>query len=138
MNEPQRLPEAELDVMSCLWAAGPQTARQLREALRDRRPMTHSSVCTLLGRLEQRGFLTREKATTGKAFVYKPTRARESTSREALSQLVDRLFSGQPLALVAALLESRPPSPEQIDELEELLSQLRQQRPSGRRTGKKP
>ncbi len=137
MNEPQRLPEAELDVMSCLWAAGPQTATQLRESLRDRRPMTHSSVCTLLGRLEQKGYLKREKAAVGKAFVYKPAQARESTLREALSQLVDRLFGGQPMALVAALLESRPPSPEQIDELEELLSQLRQQGPARRRTGKK-
>lgn len=132
MGEQERLPEAELDVMSRLWAAGPQTARQLREALADVRPMTHSSVCTLLGRLEQKGFVKREKAAVGKAFLYKPARARETTSREALGQLVNRLFGGQPMALVVSLLESHPPSPEQIDELEELLTQLRRQRTARR------
>lgn len=138
MGEQERLPEAELDVMGHLWAADPQTARQLREALADQRPMTHSSICTLLGRLEQKGFVEREKGAVGKAFLYKPVRARETTSREALGQLVNRLFGGQPVALVASLLESHPPSPEQIDELEELLSQLRRQRTARRGKGGKP
>lgn len=136
MGESERLPDAELDVMGRLWAAGSLTARELREALALTRPMSHSSICTLLARLEDKGYVCREKADTGKAFVYRPAKPRESTSREAVGRLVDRLFSGEPISLVASLLESRPPSPEQLDELERLLAQLRR-RPDRKRRGEK-
>src|SRR5262245_20098504 len=65
------LPEAELDVMSCLWKLGSATAAQIREALEHRRPMAHATVCTLLKRLEEKGCVSREKASHGKAFLYR-------------------------------------------------------------------
>jgi len=137
MAEATRLPDAEMDVMSRLWAAGPMTARQLREALAESRPLSHSSICTLLARLEEKGYVRRQKGDTGKAFVYRPAKPRQSASSEVLGRLVDRLFEGEPMSLVASLLESRPPSPEQLDELQRLLSQLRRAHANRQRRGPK-
>src|SRR4051812_23798857 len=107
------LPPAELDVMSCLWR-NLVTAGEIREALNRRRPMAHASVCTLLKRLEDKGCVERQKGPTGKAFVYRALIQPTKTSKTVLSRLLDRLFGGNGVALVASLLETRPPSDDEL------------------------
>ncbi|MFO0899118.1 MAG: BlaI/MecI/CopY family transcriptional regulator [Pirellulales bacterium] len=125
------LPPAELDVMSCLWR-GQTTAADVRTALADTRPLSHSSVCTLLGRLEAKGLVERERGPVGKAFVYRPTLPAAGPRRTLLAGLLDRLFAGNRVALVASLLETAPPTPAELAELSALLAELKasQSRPS--------
>jgi predicted transcriptional regulator len=123
------VPDAEIDVLGCLYRRGEATAREVREDLAKARPMAHGSVVTLLGRLEARGLVTRRKGPVGKAFIYSPTRRRTATARPLLRRLVDRMFAGDAAALVASLFETRPPSPAELTELEALLREHR------RRTG---
>jgi predicted transcriptional regulator len=125
------LPPAELDVMSCLWR-GQTTAADIRTALADSRPLSHSSVCTLLGRLEAKGLVERQRGPVGKAFVYRPTLPAAGPRRTLLAGLLDRLFAGNRVALVASLLETAPPTPGELAELTALLAELTasQSRPS--------
>ncbi|MGH9176271.1 MAG: BlaI/MecI/CopY family transcriptional regulator [Vicinamibacterales bacterium] len=127
------LPEAEQDVLAALYDAGEATARDIRERLSAERPLAHASVVTLLGRLEDKGFVKRRKADTGKAFVFSPTYARGRTFGPALSRLVRRAFRGNSAALVASLFESRPPDAREIEELEALLTDWRGRRGGGDR-----
>ena len=121
-----QLPDAELDVMTSLWAGdAPMTARQIREAVSGRRPMAHASVCTLLGRLEEKGLVARRKGPVGKAFVYRALVQPASTHRRLLDDLRNRVFGGSGVALVASLFEGLPVSDNEISELEQLLSDLR-------------
>jgi predicted transcriptional regulator len=122
------LPNAELDVMGCLWQGQPLTARQVREELGVERPMTHSSVSTLLRRLEAKGFVARDKGASGKAFVYRAAVPPTRTRRRLVHDLLNRLFAGSGVALVAALFESRPPTQKQLDDLQKLLDDLRGRR----------
>ncbi len=124
VNQPS-LPGAEMDVMACLWNSGPATARAVREALLTRRPLAHASVCTLLKRLEAKGLVARRKGDAGKAFVYTAAAPPAGTSRRLLGDLLDRLFGGSGVALVTSLLESRPPSDDELEQLESLLKDLR-------------
>lgn len=127
MNE-HELPKAELDVMRCLWEGQPRTAREIREGLLTERPMSHSSVCTLLRRLEAKGFVAREKASSGKAFVYRAAVRPTRTRRRLVRDLVNRVFSGSGVDLIAAMFEGRPPSERQLNELQQLLDELRSRR----------
>jgi BlaI family transcriptional regulator, penicillinase repressor len=122
------LPDAELDVMVCLWQHGPKTARELREALAATRPMTHASISTLLARLTEKGLVGREKGTVGKAFVFRALVSPNATRRHLVSELLDRVFGGSGLALVSTLLESRRPTASEIEELSDLLEQLRKRK----------
>jgi len=121
----QSLPDAELDVLSCLWERGPQTVRELRNVLADRRPLAHASICTLLGRLESKGLVRREKATTGKAFVYHSSVPAGKAKRRLAHDLLDRVFGGNGAQLMASLFEGRRPSREEIGQLESLLEELK-------------
>ncbi len=134
--QPGELPPAELDVMSCLWR-GQETATAIREALSASRPLSHSSVCTLLKRLEEKRLVRREKGPVGKAFVYRPNVPPESSGRPMLQRLVDRLFDGDGVSLIASLLETHPPSDEDLVQLEKLLSELKSQRAAEQR-GRRP
>ena len=120
------LPVAELDIMTCLWQLGPATAREIRESLSKQRPMAHASVCTLLKRLEDKQLVEREKGPVGKAFIYRAAIAPTKTHRRLLKDMVDRVFSGNSLALVASLLETRPPTEQELEELQQLLDELKQ------------
>ncbi len=121
----QSLPDAELDVLSCLWEGKARTAREIREALAERRPLAHASICTLLGRLEAKGLVRREKAATGKAFVYRTTVPPGRTKRRLAQDLMDRAFGGNGAQLMASLFEGRRPSQEEIGQLESLLEELK-------------
>lgn len=127
----KRLPDAELDVLACLWRRGTATAREIRETLEDYRPMAHGSVVTLLGRLQDKGLVTREKAPVGKAFVYEPTRRPAPTYRRVVGDMLQRIFGGNSVALVASLFETQPPTQREIQDLQDLLDELK--RTTGRR-----
>ena len=119
------LPDAELDVMLCLWRKGPQTAAAIREALAPGRRMTHASVSTLLARLTHKGLVTREKGSVGKAFVFQAMVERNPIQRQLVGDLLDRVFGGSGIALISTLLESRRPSARELDELSTLVQELR-------------
>jgi BlaI family penicillinase repressor len=123
-----RIPEAELEVLSMLNRLGAATARELREALETQRPMAHGSVLTLLGRLETKALVEKEKAESGKAFVYRATADGAAATRPMLRKLVDRVFGGSSVKLVATLLESKKPTAAELDEMQALLDGLRRKR----------
>ena len=120
----QDLPPAEFDVIRCLWDMGAMTARELREMLASRRPMSHSSVCTLLNRLSEKGIVAREKASNGKAFVYSAIVGPTRTRRRVIGDVVDRVFNGSGVDLIASLFETKPPSAAELTQLQSLLDEL--------------
>ena len=119
------LPRAELEVLACLWQKGKATAREVREAMSDYRPMSHGSMVTLLNRLESKDLVSKEKAPVGKAFVFQPTRGPERTYRRIMGDLHDHVFGGNRLSMVASLFETRTPTPDEVDALQDLLVELR-------------
>jgi len=67
----------------------------------------------------------RRKGPVGKAFLYKPTRRPGSTYRRVVADVVQRVFGGDGVSLVASLFESHDMQPEQVEELQKLLDGLR-------------
>ncbi len=125
MDTSSDLPDAELEVLACLQQQERATAREIRELMDSYRPMGHASVLTLLTRLEAKGLVTREKGPVGKAFVYLPTERSKRTGGNVLKRILQRVFHGDGVALVASLFQSKPPTREELARLEQLLSELR-------------
>ncbi len=126
MNRKKNFPAAELEVLACLQQLGQATAREIRENMQGYRPMTHGSVMNLLKRLEAKRLVTRKKGPVGKAFLYQSTQAVRSIYHSVLGRLVNRVFAGDSLALVASLFETKPPDVEQLGRLEQLLDELKE------------
>jgi len=124
------LPDSELEVLACLWQKGEATAREVRESMAAYRPLTHSAVSTLLARLQEKRLVTRRKGPFGKALLYRAADRPKRTRRRIVGDLLQRVFGGDALAVVSSLFETRPPSAEELDRLEQLLAELRSTFPS--------
>jgi BlaI family penicillinase repressor len=127
------LPAAEQDVLACLHRHSEATSRQVRETLASFRPMAHASVVTLLKRLEAKGLVTKVKGPVGKAFLYRACQQPRVTFRGLVQQFVQRVFHGDSIALVASLLETKPPTIEEVDKLQEMLNELRERKKKEKR-----
>lgn len=119
-----RIPEAELDVLAMLWRKGSLTAAEIRKSLEERRTLSHASVLTLIGRLQERGLVSIENEKRGKAFIFRAVRPGIVKGR-LIRDFVERVFDGSRLDLVSALLDSKVPTDDEIDKLQETLDELR-------------
>jgi predicted transcriptional regulator len=124
MTEPG-IPRAERDVLASLHRDGEATARQLRERLEAYRPMSHGAMLTLLKRLEGKAMVTKEKGPVGKAHVYRAAGRRASTFGGLVRDLLQGVFHGDGVALVASLFETKPPNREEVKQLEQMLAEIR-------------
>lgn len=99
------LTELQLEIMAVLWERREATVERVREALAPERDLAHTTVSTLLSRLEKRGVVRRRKES--RSYVYEPAVEPERVQRSVVSEIgemADRLFAGEVADLVTALL----------------------------------
>lgn len=119
----KRLPDAELEIMKELWAADePLTRPQLEQRLA-RKSWTSTTLLALLARLENKGFVSRQKQ--GKGYLYAAAVTRQEYLPVESRSALGRMFGGSARNLVAALAETHALSDTDIDELAAYLEQLR-------------
>lgn len=107
----ERLPDAELEVMQALWRQEkyPVSSAALMEELAGRRWQT-AHLLKLLSRLEERGFVKREKE--GRNNLYTLLVRREDYLSAESRAFLQRLHGGSLPSLVAALMDSPGHLPE--------------------------
>ena len=118
------LSELQLHLMQVLWARGEASTAEVADALRSERDLAHTTVATLLTRLEKRGLLTSRRA--GRALVYAPRVTETEVQRAMVGSLVDRLFAGRASALVSHLLDARRVDAGELAALQALLKQRKE------------
>lgn len=115
------LSELQLSLMRVLWARGEASTADVAEALRSERDLAHTTVATLLTRLEKRGLLSSRRE--GRALLYTPLVSEAEVQRSMVGSLVDRLFAGRASALVSHLLDARSVDATELATLQALLQQ---------------
>jgi BlaI family transcriptional regulator, penicillinase repressor len=91
----------ERQIMDIIHRLGRASVADVLKALPD--PPTYSSVRSMLGLLEQKGYLTHE--ANGLRYIYRPTVSRATARRTALRHLVRTFFDGSVPEAAASLLE---------------------------------
>lgn len=118
------LTELQLEILQVLWARGEATVLDVQEALRRRRALAQTTVATLLGRLEKKGIVTHRNE--GRQYVYRSlideSRARRSVI-SGISDLTERLFSGDIAAVVSHLLADRDVDPGDLARVRKLIDE---------------
>jgi BlaI family transcriptional regulator, penicillinase repressor len=109
----------ELEIMKVLWETGPAAVQAVQERLAPERKLAYNTVQTMLNVLQRKGKVTRE--LEGRAYVYAPVVSRVQASRQAVGDLVHRMFDGSAESLVLSLVETRQLTPEKLAELSALI-----------------
>ncbi len=120
---PEHLPtlaNAELAVMELLWQQDSWTARDLREELyTGSEKAQHGTVQRLLQRLEDKGFIDRDR--TLPVHLFFATVSRQAYASGQLECLADRLTGGSLAPLITHLMDEKRLSRAEIQQLRQIL-----------------
>jgi len=118
-----RIPESEWRVMQVLWEHGALTANEVVHQLSGDMKWTPRTIKTLIGRLVKKGAVKfREEGTR---YRYSAAVAESECIRAETQSFIRRVYQGAMKQALAAFLEDADLSPQEIDELQEILDQKR-------------
>ena len=120
MNETHQLGDLQLAIMRVLWAKGEATVAEVHEGLRGERERALTTIATMLTKMERKGVVTHR--TEQRRFVYRAAVREADVHRGMVKDLVDRVFAGDPTALVHHLVRHGEIDAAELDELRELIS----------------
>lgn len=117
----QPLTPLELEIMKVLWEGGePASVQEVQQRLTPSRQLAYNTVQTMLNVLHRKRKVSRQ--LHGRAYRYRPLVSRPQTARDAVSDLVRRMFDGSAESLVMSLVDARQLTPEKLAELSEMLA----------------
>jgi predicted transcriptional regulator len=109
MPDRHELTELQLAILRLLWDRGDATVAAIWESLYAERGLAQTTVATLVARLQRRGIVARR--TRDRQFVYRATITEADVQHSMVSELTERLFAGDPAALVSHLISASDMSP---------------------------
>jgi len=113
-----KLSDQQYQIVQALWALNGGSARDVQRHLSGL-GLAHTTIGTILTRLEKRGVLSSE--TRGRERVFRTLISEGDVKRSMVSSLVSTLFKGDSKALLAHLVSEGDIDKTELGELEALL-----------------
>jgi predicted transcriptional regulator len=120
---PSKLGQAELEILQIVQDHQPVTVGEVARQVADDTGKARTTVATMVGRLLEKGFLTRKKME-GK-FHYSARLSRTELHRGLVQRFVENTLQGSLSPFVAYLVEKPNLEPAEIRRLERLVRQLK-------------
>lgn len=117
------LSDLQLAIMRALWDKPNSTTTEVVEAVRSSRPLAHTTIATLLTRLEKRGLV--EVNRDGRQLCYRALLTESQVKKSMVSELVSSLFMGNPSALLSHLVKEQEIDEGELDTIRSMLDKKR-------------
>lgn len=114
------LGELQHAIMQVLWARDEATVAEVHEALFDERGLAPTTIATMLRKMEDKGVVAHR--VEDRHFVYQATVSEDAVRSTMVSELLDRLFEGDPAALVSHLVADHDIDEAEVERLRALLN----------------
>lgn len=121
MERETALSDLQLELMQVLWQRGEACTAEVADALAASRGLAHTTIATLLTRLEKRGIVATRRE--GRQLVYRALLREGEVKRSMVASLVGSLFGGDAKALLAHLLREEEIATDDLDRVRQLLAQ---------------
>lgn len=112
------LTQRELDIMSVLWELGEATVTEVRD--RVDRDLAYTSISSMVRTLEMKGYVSHRRGE-GKTHVYFPVIAAEKAGETVLGRVLDKVYGGSPIKLLAHLMDQHRLSDKELARMRDLL-----------------
>lgn len=119
------LTQRELDIMSVLWDLGEATVNEVRDRVDP--DLAYTSVSTMIRTLEMKGYVSHRRGE-GKTHIYFPMIDSETAGESALGRVLDKIYGGSPIKLLAHLVENQRLSEKELSRMRELLKRPQKRR----------
>jgi len=114
--------EAELSILRVLWENGPLSVRAVQQVLDAAKPTGYTTALKMMQIMTDKGLLERDEAVRPQ--VYRARYSQQHTQQQLLRNLLDRAFGGSVKSLVMQALASKKSTPQELEELEQLLDRV--------------
>ena len=103
------LSELQIALMRVLWRRGETSTTEVAQELADARGLKHTTIATLLTRLEKRGVVAQRR--DGRQLYYRALVDEADVRRSTVADLIGALFAGDAQELVAHLVQESEIAP---------------------------
>lgn len=115
----------ELDIMGVLWELGEATVTEVRDRVDP--DLAYTSISSMIRTLELKGYVSHRRGE-GKTHVYFAAIDPETAGESALGRVLDKVYGGSPIKLLAHLMDQRKLSEKEITRMRELLKDPRKRK----------
>lgn len=122
MAQRKGLGDLEQQVMEFLWRNGPATGDVVRSAVGKDRPLTDSTIRTVLRRLEAKQYVTHEM--DGRQFIYSSAREPRKVAAEAVRNALRNFCRGSLEELLTGMVDHRVVDSTELRRLAEKIETL--------------
>ena len=117
--------ESELEILQVLWHKDLASVREVHEELAKSKDVGYSTTLKLMQIMHEKGLVKRDDSF--KTHIYQAAVTREKTQKHLLGKMINTLFGGSPTELVLQALGNHKASPEELEEIQQLLNNLKNQ-----------
>lgn len=121
MNEKKDvvLSALQIDVIRVLWSRGEVSVTEVAAQIGEQRGLKHTTVATLLSRLEKRGVVAQRREA--RQLIYRATIKESQVRRSMVADMIANLFGGDSRELVAHLLRESEIEPGDLERVRKRL-----------------
>lgn len=120
-NNLPALSDVQLGIMNAVWEKGEATVTEVWDEISRKRNVARTTIMTLMARLEEKGWL--KHRTVSPTYIYSATCARDESSKEIISGVLDNVFNGSTENLVMALLDHKNVSRKELSRIKKIIKQ---------------
>jgi len=117
--------ESELEILQVLWDRGTASVRDVHEELAKIKDVGYTTTLKLMQIMNEKGLVRRDDSF--KTHIYQSAVSKEKTQKHLLGKMIDNLFGGSSTELVIQALGNHKASPSELDEIQQLLDDLKKQ-----------
>jgi BlaI family transcriptional regulator, penicillinase repressor len=115
--------ESELEILQILWQRGLATVREVHEELAKTKDVGYTTTLKLMQIMHEKTLVKRDESM--RTHVYQPAVNKEKTQKHLLGKMIDSLFGGSSTQLVLQALGEQKASPEELEQIQNLLDNLK-------------
>lgn len=108
--------------MKVIWRLEKATVREVYEALLESRQIAYTTVMTMMGILEKKGYL--KKSLADRAHVFTPVKKRQQVVGAMVRDFVERVFDGASDSLLLALAKDNKLTDKQKRIVKQLIEEI--------------
>ncbi|MEJ7736500.1 MAG: BlaI/MecI/CopY family transcriptional regulator [Chitinophagaceae bacterium] len=117
--------ESELEILTVLWQRGLASVREVHEVLALNKDVGYTTTLKLMQIMNEKGLVKRDASV--KTHIYQAAVSREKTQKHLLGKMIDGLFGGSSTQLVIQALGNHKASKEELEAIQRLLNDLKNQ-----------
>ena len=121
-KKPPQPTDRELAILRVLWEKGPSNVGEVQDALSQQRPTGYTTALKMLQIMHTKGLVVRDEKR--RPHIYAPAQPEKETQQQLVGDLVQRAFGGSASKLVMQALSSEKSSPQELEEIKQLLKDM--------------